>query len=68
MLPEYPVTSAATAAAALDVSDRSCRDALAVLAEVGIVQPFHPASRPAGRPRHWWVANELVDLVTAWSR
>jgi len=27
---------------------------------------FNPRHRAAGRPRHWWVARELVDLVADW--
>ena len=68
VLSEHPVVGADTAAAALGVSERSCRSALSTLAERGIVQPFRPAGGGAGRPRHWWVAGELVDLVTTWSR
>lgn len=68
VLPEYPVLSAATAARALGTSERASRTALETLAARGIVAPFRRASLPAGRPRRWWVAAELLDLVTAWSR
>jgi Fic family protein len=68
VLPEYPVLSAATAADALQATERASRTALETLAARGIVVPYRRASQPAGRPRRWWVAAGLLDLVTAWSR
>lgn len=68
VLPAHPVLTAHTTAAAIGASERACRSALDTLAEHNIVQPFRPAAGTGGRPRHWWVAGELVDLVTAWSR
>jgi Fic family protein len=67
LLPEFPVVSADIVASALDISERSGRTALGVLAEHGIVVPLGRRSHP-GRPRRWWMAHELVDLVTSWSR
>lgn len=68
LLPQHPVLAADIAAAALGVSDRTCRCALAKLAEHGIVQPFGPKGGGGmGRPRNLWGAGELVDLVSAWS-
>lgn len=67
ILPQHPVLSADIAAAALGVSDRTCRSALAKLAEHGIVQPFGPKGGGMGRPHNLWVAGELVDLVSAWA-
>jgi hypothetical protein len=68
VLPQYPVLDAATLAHALGVSDRASRTPLNTLAGHQIVVPFHPHGGTVGRPRQWWVAEELVDLVTAWSR
>lgn len=68
VLPQYPVLDAATLAHALGVSERASRTALTTLAAHQIVAPFHPHGSAVGRPRQWWVAEELVDLVTAWSR
>jgi Fic family protein len=67
VLPEYPIVSSDIVARSLDISERSGRTALAVLAEHRIVQPFG-ARAQQGSPRHWWIAGELVDLVTTWSR
>jgi len=68
VLHQYPVLDAATLAHALGVSERASRTALNTLAGHQIVAPFHPHGGAVGRPRQWWVAEELVDLVTAWSR
>ena len=82
VLPQNPVLDAATLAHALGVSERASRTALNTLDTLDtldtsghsghsghhIVVPFHPHGGTVGRPRQWWVAEELVDLVTAWSR
>jgi Fic family protein len=67
LLPEFPVVSSDIVAGVLGISERSGRTALNVLAQHGIVIPFGRRPHP-GRPRRWWVATELVDLVTSWSR
>lgn len=67
LLAQHPVLASSTVADEVGVSERAARHALEVLAAHGIVDPFLPAARPQGRPRRWWVATELVDLVTAWS-
>lgn len=66
-LPGHPVVSAAVVAEQLGVSERSARSALAVLAERGIVEPFEVRGGRSGRPRHWWVARDLVDLAGRWT-
>lgn len=68
VLPQHPVLTATTVAAALGVSERAARSALEALASHGIVEPYEPAHRGRGRPRRWWVARELLDLVVAGSR
>ncbi len=68
LLPQYPVLAANTVADALDVTERAGRSALEELAAHGIVEPFEPGRRDPGRPRRWWLARELTDLVSAWSR
>lgn len=68
LLPQHPVLAASTVADALGVSERSGRSALETLAEHGVVEPFEPARRGRGRPRRWWVAPELIALVTSWAR
>lgn len=67
-LPEELVFSNQTASAALGTSARSGRNALSVFVSRGLVQPFGPALAPrVGRPRQWWVAHELVELVETWA-
>jgi Fic family protein len=66
-LPGHPVLSAGTLAADLGVSDRAGRAALETLAAAGVVSPYEPRTRGRGRPRRWWVATELLDLVSRWS-
>lgn len=68
LLPQHPVVASSVVAVELAVSERTALDALGVLGAAGILEPFAPGSRPPGRPRQWWVAVELVDLVAAWSR
>jgi hypothetical protein len=48
------------------VSERAARAALATLAERAILQPFDIAPAGPGRPRLYWVASELIDVVTNW--
>lgn len=68
LLPQHPVLAATTVAASLGVTERAARSALEALAAHGIVEPYTPARRDRGRPRRWWVARELIDLLTAGSR
>ena len=55
----------ATAAGLLDVSPPAARAALEALADAGILRRADlPGTGGRGRPRHWWVAGELLDLLT----
>ena len=40
---------------------------LDALVDAGILQDNGTASDGPGRPRRWWSAPELLDLVSAWS-
>jgi Fic family protein len=67
VLPTHPMLSVDTAAAIAGVSSTAARTALEVLAERGIVAE-QPAPRGVpGRPRRWWLARALVDLVGGWA-
>lgn len=68
LLPQHPVLAASTVSGALGISERAARSALDALAEHGIVTPYEPGRRPRGRPRRWWAAQELLDLVGEWAR
>ncbi len=74
LLPEHPVVSSALVARRLGVSVRAGQAALVVLAGHGIVQRYRPeadvgpgAGMGPGRPAHYWVAGELIGLVSRWS-
>jgi len=64
-LPAHPVLDAAILARELGVSGRSARGALSTLHEHGILERLTPTQQPRGRPRGWWVATELLALVSA---
>jgi Fic family protein len=68
VLPEHPVCNAQLIAASVGASERAARSALQQLAARDIVERFDPSLRAVGRPHQWWLARELVDRVTAWSR
>jgi hypothetical protein len=68
LLPAHPVIGGEIVASELGVSERAARAALDTLEAHGILEPFTVARRAAGRPRRWWVASELLALVSAWSR
>jgi Fic family protein len=68
VLIERPVVSSDLIAERVAVSERAARAALATLAERGILEPYDRAATGAGRPRRFWVASELIAMVTNWSR
>jgi Fic family protein len=57
--------AAATVARLVDVSDTAARTAIEQLHARGIVEPYAVPARGPGRPRTWWFAKELADLVRA---
>lgn len=60
----HPALDVDTAARLLDVSRPTARSALEALAEHGVLRPADlPATGEPGRPRRWWVAGELLDLL-----
>jgi len=64
---EYPVVSSDLVAARVEVSERAARAALTMLAERRILEPYDRASAGPGRPRRFWVAPDIITLVTSWS-
>lgn len=67
VLIERPVVSSDLIAERMAVSERAARAALAMLAERGILEPYDKAATGPGRPRRFWVARELIAIVTSWS-
>jgi Fic family protein len=66
LLAEHPVVSSDFIATRLEVSERSGRIALQTLADRGIVQPYERRPAHSGRPRQFWMAEELIELVSGW--
>lgn len=60
----HPALDVDSAVGLLDVSRPAARSALEALAERGVLRPADvPRTGEPGRPRHWWVAGELLDLL-----
>jgi Fic family protein len=60
----HPALDVATAAGLLGVSAPAARTALETLTERGVLRLASlPGSGGPGRPRRWWVAGELLDLL-----
>ena len=60
----HPALDVNTAVRLLDVSRPTARTALEALAERGVLRPAEiPPTGGPGRPRSWWVAGELIDLL-----
>ncbi len=68
VLPEHPVVSAPLVADRMDVSHPAARTAIASLAEHGILRALDIKSGGRGRPPAWYAADQLIDLVSRWSR
>lgn len=60
----HPALEVSTAAALLGVSAPAARTALETLTERGVLRVASvPGNAGPGRPRRWWVAGELLDLL-----
>jgi len=66
LLGEHPVIGSDLVATQLGVSERSSRAALKTLSDLGILSPYERAVEGPGRPRQFWVATELIELVSGW--
>jgi predicted ArsR family transcriptional regulator len=64
---ERPVVSSDLVAVLVDVSERAARAALTMLADRGILEPFAVAPVGPGRPRRFWMAPDVIALITAWT-
>jgi Fic family protein len=63
ILPAHPVITADTAARFVNVSSVAARNALELLADRRILEPYELATTGIGRPRKWWLAKGLADLI-----
>jgi Fic family protein len=61
-----PVLNAAVLAERLEISDRAALGALTELERRGIVEPLRVPASVQGRPRRWFVARDVLDLITDW--
>ncbi|MGI8793483.1 MAG: Fic family protein [Acidimicrobiales bacterium] len=61
----HPALDVATTVELLAVSAPTARNALETLTERGILRPADtPSTGADGHPRHWWVAGDLLELLT----
>jgi Fic family protein len=67
MLPEHPVVSAPLVAARFGITGEAARLVLHRFERLGILSPLELRSGVPGRPMRWWVAAELMEVVTSWS-
>lgn len=63
LLPAHPVVTAAMAASLPHVSVQAARSALTALAAAHVLVDVDRVPRRTGRPRRWWVASEMLELV-----
>jgi Fic family protein len=64
LLPGLPLVSSSLVAERLGVSERAGRSALQLLGELGILVPTDLPRQSPGRPAHWWLAEQVVRLVS----
>ena len=67
ILIEHPVVSSDLVAARAEVTERAARAALTKLADRGILEQYGGPPAGPGRPRGFWVAPEIITLVTSWN-
>jgi len=67
ILPTHPVLSVGTTAAELSVSTSTAHAALIELEDRKILTRHQVPNTGPGRPRQWWLAHDLADLVGGWA-
>jgi len=67
VLPHHPVLDVVTGVRLSGASTAAVRAALAQLEERGVLAGWQGTPSGPGRPRHWWAATDLLDLVGSWS-
>jgi Fic family protein len=68
LLPRHLVVSAPMVAEVFQVSAPTARAAIETLVARGILSPLDLRPLRPGRPAQWWMAAELVSVVSRWSR
>lgn len=67
LLARFPVLSADLVSEHLRVTLPAARSGLRALVEQGVMEDRGTVASGRGRPRRWWAAPELLDLVQAWA-
>jgi Fic family protein len=67
LLPAHPVLTVETVATFLGASASATRTALQTLEEREILTRYDVPPSGPGRPRQWWLAHELANLVGGWA-
>jgi Fic family protein len=67
LLPHHPVLDVQSVVRICGVSAAAGRAALHQLEDRGILSDWEAPRTSPGRPRHWWAATELLDLVGVWA-
>ena len=67
VLARFPVVSAEVASEQLSVSLPAARNGLESLADRGVLRDLGTAALGGRRPRRWWSAPELLELVQRWT-
>ncbi len=65
LLPGLPLVSSSLVAERLGVSGRAARSALQLLGELGILVPTDLPRQSPGRPAQWWLAEQVVRLISS---
>jgi len=68
VVPQHLVVTAPMVADLLGVSAPTARGAIETLAARGILEPLDFRPVTPERPAQWWMAGELISVVTRWSR
>ncbi|MGI9023223.1 MAG: hypothetical protein ACR2HV_08340 [Acidimicrobiales bacterium] len=68
VVPQHLVVTAPMVADLLGVSAPTARGAIETLAARGILEPLDFRPVTPGRLAQWWMAGELISVVTRWSR
>lgn len=68
LIPAHTVVTAPMVAELLGVSGPAARAAVDALATRGILQPLELRPTRPGRPPQWWMAGELLSVVSRWAR
>jgi predicted ArsR family transcriptional regulator len=67
MLTEHPIVSAGLVAERFGIASETARQLLHRLETLGVVAPSSVRVSTPGRPAQWWVAPELIEVISRWA-